>query len=832
MSFELSGKTLSGLSLLEKKVEVIKWSRFRVDSVRPVHYGDAYPEENEGVNNRYLMEGDILMDVRRNAVRDHDAIWMSRVVPYTLDESYSPDVRHEIHLALTEFENLTCIKFKPVEDEVDFIRITPLKGCFSPVGRKGGPQDVSIGTGCNNKGTIMHEIMHALGFWHEHSRPDRDHYIEIMWDNIAEDHKHNFNKFDFDEIDTLGAPYDYGSIMHYAANTFAADRSVPTIVPKFPTRDELGQRKGLSATDVLKIRKLYNCNISQCRDPGTPLKGFRQGSNFSVGRTVSFICPSRYTLVGSRERYCKDSGEWTGYIPVCIPGSIFYCNLDRADLCGWKQETSDDLDFQWAHSSTPTADTGPKEDHTMGSSFGSYLFLESSTPAEVNQKARLISPTLQPFSSSICMRFYHHMMGDGIGDLRIYIRENGHESRILTLSGEQGRDWQFADVSFTPTLTFEVIFEAVRGRTFRGDIAIDDIILSPCDVFNNFTNLLPGDSRTKQPPTVPGGSKLPVSLSCDFDENLCGFTQSTRDNFDWWNQSGPTITVNTGPECDRQQCDLGKYMYIEASAPRIKGDKAAIISPRLEGGGVRCLSFYYHMYGDQMGDLTVRALIGDQNMKLWSQSGDQGKRWHAAEHEFRPTTAYQISFEATRGPGYRSDIAIDDVDISDGPCLGSSGISCDFELDFCGWTDDTNDDFDWIRNSGATGTPGTGPTGDHTSSRGYYIYIETSAPRIQGEHANLASPVILPRAQGYCFSFWYHMYGMHIQSLRIKVVSETGHTSEIWEMEGEKGNRWTKEELSINYAIAPFQIVLEGEAGHSYRGDIAIDDISLRHGAC
>lgn len=57
----------------------------------------------------------------------------------------------------------------------------------------------------------------------------------------------------------------------------------------------------------------------------------------------------------------------------------------------------------------------------------------------------------------------------------------------------------------------------------------------------------------------PGGSKLPVSLSCDFDDSLCGFTQSTRDNFDWWNQSGPTLTVNTGPECDRQQCDQGKW---------------------------------------------------------------------------------------------------------------------------------------------------------------------------------------------------------------------------------------------------------------------------------
>lgn len=60
----------------------------------------------------------------------------------------------------------------------------PIFRCWSPVGHQGGEQLISLSEGCHDKVSAVHELGHALGLWHEHSRSDRDDYLEIIWDNI------------------------------------------------------------------------------------------------------------------------------------------------------------------------------------------------------------------------------------------------------------------------------------------------------------------------------------------------------------------------------------------------------------------------------------------------------------------------------------------------------------------------------------------------------------------------------------------------------------------------------------------------------------------------
>ncbi|OQV21072.1 putative Zinc metalloproteinase nas-4 [Hypsibius exemplaris] len=187
--------------------------------------------------------------------------WLGAIVPYSIDSYYSSAQRQIIYSAIDEIQSKTCINFVERSTEADYIRIGPGEGCSSYVGRRGGQQVVTLDPWrcLSEVGVVAHELLHVLGFYHEHTRLDRDAYIDVLWNNMEGGREVNFHKRSPGTIDTMGKGYDYNSVMHYSAYAFAVSDRQPTLMPRYPTISlkSLGQRRELSALDVEKVNSYY-----------------------------------------------------------------------------------------------------------------------------------------------------------------------------------------------------------------------------------------------------------------------------------------------------------------------------------------------------------------------------------------------------------------------------------------------------------------------------------------------------------------------------------------------------------------------------------------------
>jgi len=215
----------------------------------------------------FVTEGDILsanplsrhLLLERGMARTtEDDKWPFGLVYYQFDSSLSAADIDLLNHAIDHWNNNTSITILERTDNtiIDYINFVAKEGCASWVGKIGGEQEIWVGPTCNT-GSMIHEIGHALGLFHEHTRADRDNHIIVEWDNIKTDKELNFDIIS-DGIELIGE-YDYGSIMHYGTHYFsAAGQSTITV----PDGISIGQRQALSPGDISTIATMYQTDLS------------------------------------------------------------------------------------------------------------------------------------------------------------------------------------------------------------------------------------------------------------------------------------------------------------------------------------------------------------------------------------------------------------------------------------------------------------------------------------------------------------------------------------------------------------------------------------------
>ncbi|MGE0528594.1 MAG: M12 family metallopeptidase [Bdellovibrionales bacterium] len=181
--------------------------------------------------------------------------WQSSEIAFSIDPALpNPD---RVLQALEYFNTYTPIRFVPFTGQSEGIHFTPTsEHCLSYLGQIGGHQPIYLSAGCRER-EILHEILHALGFMHEHSRPDRDQYIAVEWEKIQED---KWTQFEIIPDSWASAvrrrPFDYRSVMMYAETSFAKRRGDITLRTLTNTAIEPTQ-EGLSREDLDRLFQVY-----------------------------------------------------------------------------------------------------------------------------------------------------------------------------------------------------------------------------------------------------------------------------------------------------------------------------------------------------------------------------------------------------------------------------------------------------------------------------------------------------------------------------------------------------------------------------------------------
>ncbi len=216
-------------------------------------------ERKNGMN---FFQGDIVLTDKQlsegNEVNKGGASysrWPNGKIYYTIAGNMGSINVNKINSAISEYNNKTNTQWIYRTNQANYVEFifgsSSGSDGWAHIGYQGGKQTISLDQYIS-VGSVIHEMGHTVGLYHEHTRKDRDQYVKILWNNIQNGQSYNFNIYN---SGTDIGPFNINSVMMYWPTSYSKN-GLPTIT-RADNSNFTYNRTGFTTGDINTINAMY-----------------------------------------------------------------------------------------------------------------------------------------------------------------------------------------------------------------------------------------------------------------------------------------------------------------------------------------------------------------------------------------------------------------------------------------------------------------------------------------------------------------------------------------------------------------------------------------------